>query len=201
MAVQPTGAHPIDRQAKESVQAERQLIQVFSYGLPLLLDLYTPENLVVVRGGEKVSELMQIRCYVEYCRFVRDAHTTALDRIQLAKFPLEERLAAQQQAQLTEMLHALVAKLQSGTNDPTAVGPCAVAEPEPKQQPAAPASSPRLQVAAAKSGLLFFKSDLETVEQALHEWPSIEGQIKAQGGWHHLSDKSRNNYNKRRHLV
>ncbi len=91
--------------------------------------------------------------------------------------------------------------MQAGTGYPKAIEPCVVVEPEPKQQPAAPTSPPRLQVAAAKSGLLCFKSNLETVEQALYEWPSIEAQIKAQGGWHQLSDKSRNNYNKRRHLV
>jgi len=98
-------------------------------------------------------------------------------------------------------LHALVAKMQAGTDNRVTSGPCVVDEPEPKQQPAAPASPPKLQVATAKSGLLFFKSNLETVEQAFHEWPSIEAQIEAQGGWHQLSDKSRNNYNKRRHLV
>ena len=186
---------------QKSVQAERRLIQVFLYGLPLLLDLYTPKNLVVVRGSTKVCELMQDQRYMDYCTLVRDAHKTSLDRIQLAKLPLEERLAAQQQAHLTETLHALVAKMQAGTDNRVTSGPCVVDEPEPKQQPAAPASPPNLQVAAAKSGLLFFKSNLETVEQAFHEWPSIEGQIEAQGGWHQLSDKSRNNYNKRRHLV
>lgn len=160
---------------QKSVQAERRLIQVFLYGLPLLLDLYTPENLVVVRGSTKVCELMQDQRYMDYCTLVRDAHKTSLDRIQLAKLPLEERLAAQQQAHLTETLHALVAKMQAGTDNRVTSGPCVVDQPEPKQQPAAPASPPKLQVAAAKSGLLFFKNNLETVEQAFHEWPSIEG--------------------------
>jgi len=141
--------------------------------------------------------------YMEYCRLVRDAHKAALDRIELARLPLEEqmaaqqeRLATQQQAQLTATLHAMFAKFQAGTDNPKGC----VDEPEPKQQSAAPASLPELPVVAAKSGVLRF-ADLKTVEQAFHEWPSIETQIEAQGGMKELSKDSRTNYNKRRHLV
>ena len=40
---------------QNSVQAERRLIEVFLYGLPLLVAKYTAERLVVVRGSIKVQ--------------------------------------------------------------------------------------------------------------------------------------------------
>ena len=180
---------------QRSVQAERQLIRVFLYGLPLLLDLYTPEELVVVPGSKKVCKLMQDQRYMEYCALVRDVHKTALDRIQLAKLPLEERLAAQQEAQFTR-LHKMFAKAQAGT-DTTA---CDVDEPEPKKRRTGVASLPESTVVAAKSGLLHF-AGLHTVEQACKEWPRIEAAIEDLGGWKDMSKQSRTNYNKRRHLV
>ena len=115
----------------------------------------------------------------------------------------QERLAAQQAEAQLHAINAMLAKVQAGTQNPKA---CAVDEPEPKKQQTAHASLPDLPVVAApkkrkkKSGVLYF-ADLNTVEQAFHEWPSIETQIKAQGGWSQLSDGSRGNYNKRRHLV
>ncbi len=108
---------------QKSVQAERQLIHVFLYGLPLLLDLYTAEKLVVVRGSQKVRNLVQDVRYMEYSTIVNIAHKKALE---LARLPLEERLAAQQEAQITR-LHEMFAKVQAGT-DTTA---CDVDEPEP----------------------------------------------------------------------
>ena len=44
-------------------------------------------------------------------------------------------------------------------------------------------------------------ADLHTVYWAFHEWPKIESQMAAQGGWRPLTKQSKNNYNKRRHLV
>jgi len=52
----------------------------------------------------------------------------------------------------------------------------------------------------AKSGVLHF-ADLTTVEDAFNEWPTIDSQVEGCGGWKELSKQSRNNYNKRRHLV
>ena len=52
---------------QKSVQAERRLILVFLYGLPLLLEMYTAEKLVVVRGSIKVRKMLQHVRYKEYC--------------------------------------------------------------------------------------------------------------------------------------
>ena len=82
---------------QKSVQAERHLIQVFLYGLPLLIAQYTTERLVVVRGSIKVQRLLQDVRYKEYSTLVKHAHRNALERIELARLPTEERLAAQQE--------------------------------------------------------------------------------------------------------
>ena len=50
------------------------------------------------------------------------------------------------------------------------------------------------------TGVLHFAA-LNTVEDAFNEWPEIESQIEVLGGWKELSKQSRNNFNKRRHLV
>ncbi len=81
----------------KSVQAERRLIQVFLYGLPLLVAQYTAERLVVVRGSKKVQQLLQDARYKEYSAHVKHGHRNALERIELARLPLEERMEAQQQ--------------------------------------------------------------------------------------------------------
>ena len=39
------------------------------------------------------------------------------------------------------------------------------------------------------------------MEDAFNEWPTIDSQVEGCGGWKELSKQSRNNYNKRRHLV
>ena len=166
---------------RNSVHAERRLIYVFLYGLPLLLDMYTAERLVVVRGSQKVRTLLQDASYKEYSTLVRSADKKALDRIELARLPLEERLAAQQEARFTH-LHEMFAKVQAGT-DTTA---CDVDEPEPKKQRTGVASLPESTVVATKSGLLHF-ADLHTVER--HRGL----------GWKELSKQSRTIYNKRRH--
>ena len=44
-------------------------------------------------------------------------------------------------------------------------------------------------------------ADLTTVEDAFDEWPTIDSQVEGCGGWKELSKQSRNNDNKRRHLV
>ncbi len=191
---------------QKSVQAERRLISVFLYGLPLLLDLYTAEKLVVVRGSIKVCKVLQDVRYKEYCSLVRNAHKKALERIELARLPLEERMAAQleqlamQQAEAHS--HAVKAMLVSlkVTQNPTTSAAIDVDEPELRAQQASFASLPEAPVVAAKCGLLHF-ADLHAVEQAFHEWPKIESQMAAQGGCGPLTKQSKNNYNKRRHLV
>ena len=167
-----------DRHAK-SVQAERRLISVFLYGLPLLLDLYTAERLVVVRGSIKVRKMLQDVRYKEYCIPVRNAHKKALDRIELARLPLEERMAAQleqlamQQADAhSHVVKAMLANLEV-TQNPTTSAAVVVDEPESWDQQASFASLPESPVVAANCGLLHF-ADLHTVEQAFHEWPKIE---------------------------
>ena len=81
----------------KSVQAERRLIQIFLYGLPLLVARYTAERLVVVRGSKKVQHLLQDARYKEYSTLVKDGHQNALERIELARLPIEERMEAQQE--------------------------------------------------------------------------------------------------------
>ena len=177
---------------QKSVQAERRLISVFLYGLPLLLDLYTAEKLVVVRGSIKVREMLQNVRYKEYCRLVRNAHKKALERIELARLPLEERMAAQleqlaiQQAEAhSHAIQAMLANLKV-TQNPTTSAAVVVDEPESRDQQASFASLPESPVVAAKCGLLHF-ADLHTVEQAFYEWPKIESQMAAQGGWRPLT--------------
>ena len=80
---------------QNSVQAERRLVQVFLYGLPLLVARYTTESLVVVRGSKKVQQLLQDARYKEYITLVNDGHRIALERIERAMLPMEERIAAQ----------------------------------------------------------------------------------------------------------
>ncbi len=191
---------------QKSVQAERRLISVFLYGLPLLLDLYTTEKLVVVHGSINVRKMLQDVRYKEYCRLVRNAPKKALDRIKLARLPLEERMAAQleqlamQQADAhSHAVKAILTKMKV-TQNPTASAAVVVDEPESRDQQASFASLPESPVVAAKCGLLHF-ADLHTVEQAFHEWPKIKSQMAAQGGWRPLTKQSKNNYNTRRHLV
>ncbi len=160
----------------------------------------------VVRGSIKVCKVLQDVRYKEYCSLVRNAHKKALERIELARLPLEERMAAQleqlamQQAEAHS--HAVKAMLVSlkVTQNPTTSATIDVDEPELRAQQASFASLPEAPVVAAKCGLLHF-ADLHTVEQAFHEWPKIESQMAAQGGWGPLTKQSKNNYNKRRHLV
>ena len=70
---------------------------------------------------------------------------------------------------------------------------CVVVEAKSEDQQAPLAKLPN-------SGVLHFVA-LNTVEDAFDEWPKIESQVEELGGWRELSKQSRNNFNKRRHLV
>ena len=178
----------------KSVQAERRLIQVFLYGLPLLVAQYTAERLVVVRGSKKVQQLLQDARYKEYSAHVKHGHRNALERIELARLPLEERMEAQQQRLATTAMPA-GSRAQFVTSHT-----CAAGESGSKNQQAAIADLPKSALVEVKSGVLHF-ADLNTVEDAFNEWPKIDSQVEGCGGWKEISTQSRNNYNKRRHLV
>jgi len=174
---------------QKSVQAERRLISVFLYGLPLLLDLYTAEKLVVVRGSIKVRKMLQDVRYKEYCRLVRYAHKRALDRKELARLPLEERMAMQQAEAHSHAVKAMLANLKVTQNPTTSAA--VVDESKSRDQQASFASLPESPMVAAKCGLLHF-ADLHTVEQAFHEWPKIEShewRLREVGG--HLQNKAK----------
>ena len=153
---------------QRSVQAERRLISVFLYGLPLLLDLYTTKRLVVVRGSIKVRKMLQDVRYKEYCILVRNAHKKALDRIELARLPLEQQMATQleqlamQQADAhSHAVKAMLANLKV-TQNPMTSAAVVVDEPESRDQQASFASLTESPVVAANCGLLHF-ADLDTV--------------------------------------
>ena len=188
----------------KSVQAERRLMQVFLYGLPLLVAQYTAERLVVVRGSKKVQQLLQDARYKKYSTLVKDGHRNALERIELARLPIEERMEAQQERLAMQQAQAL-----SHTTTAMPVGSqarsvtsqtYAVDASGSKNQQAPTADLPESALVEAKSGVLHF-ADLTTVEDAFNEWPKIESQIEGCGGWKEISKQRRNNYNKRRHLV
>ena len=189
---------------QKSVQAERRLIQVFLYGLPLLVAQYTAERLVVVRGSKKVQQLLKDARYKEYSAHVKHGHRNALERIELARLPLEERMEAQQQQlamqQAKTLSHATTAMPAGSRAQFVTSHTCAAGESESKNQQAPIANLPESVLVKAKSGVLHF-ADLTTVEDAFNEWPTIDSQVKGCGGWKELSKQSRNNYNKRRHLV
>ena len=183
---------------QKSVQAERRLIQVFLYGLPLLVARYKAESLVVVRGSKKVQQLLQDARYKEYSTLVKDSHRSAIERIELARLPMEERIAAQllveqskrqQGKSLPETRTTLVGSKAQLVTSKT----CVDVEPEFEHQQAPAAKLP-------KSGVLNF-APLNTVGDAFNEWPKIEAQVKELGGWKELSKQSKDNFNKRRHLV
>ncbi|KAL3134338.1 hypothetical protein ABBQ38_006595 [Trebouxia sp. C0009 RCD-2024] len=189
---------------QKSVQAERRLIQVFLYGLPLLVAQYTAERLVVVRGSKKVQQLLQDARYKEYSAHVKHGHRNALERIELARLPLEERMEAQQQRlamqQAKTLSQATTAVPASSRAQFVTSHTCADDESGSKNQQAPIANLPESALVKAKSGVLHF-ADLTTVEDAFSEWPKIDSQVEGCGGWKELSKQSRNNYNKRRHLV
>ena len=184
---------------QNSVQAEQRLIEVCLYGLPLLVARYTAERLVVVRGSKKVQQLLQDARYQEYSAHVKHGHQNALERIERARLPMEERIAAQllverpvmqqagslPQASTTMLVSSKARRVTSHT--------CVVIESESKDQQAPLAKLP-------KSGVLHFAA-LNTVQDAFYEWPKIESQVEELGGWGELSKQSRTNFNKRRHLV
>ena len=188
----------------KSVQAERRLIQVFLYGLPLLVAQYTAERLVVVRGSRKVQQLLQDARYIEYSTLVKDGHRNALERIELARLPIEERMEAQQQRlamqQAKALSHATTAMLAGSKAQFVTSHTCAADESGSKNQQAPIADLPKSALVKAKSGVLHF-ADLNTVEDAFNEWPKVDSQVEGCGGWKEISKQSRNNYNKRRHLV
>ena len=143
---------------QKSVQAERRLIQVFLDGLPLLLDLYTAEKLVVVRGSIKVRKMLQDVRYQEYCRLVRNAHKKALERIELARLPLEERMEAQQQRlamqHATPLSHATTTMPAGSRAQFVTSHTCAAGESGSKNQQAPIANLPESSLVKAKSGVL-----------------------------------------------
>lgn len=189
---------------QKSVHAERRLIQAFLYGLPLLVAQYTTERLVVVRGSKKVQQLLQDARYKEYSAHVKHGHRNALERIELARLPLEERMEAQQQRlamqQAKTLSHATTAMPAGSRAQFVTSHTCAADESGSKNQQAPIANLPESALVKAKSGVLHF-ADLTTVEDAFNEWPKIDSQVEGCGGWKELSKQSRNNYNKRRHLV
>ena len=188
----------------KSVQTERRLIQVFLYGLPLLVAQYTAERLVVVRGSKKVQQLLQDARYKEYSAHVKHGHWNALERIELARLPLEERMEAQQQRlamQQAKTLSQATTAMPAGSRAQFVTShTCAANESGSKNQQAPIANLPESALVEAKSGVLHF-ADLTTVEDAFNEWQKIDSQVDGCGGWKELSKQSRNNYNKRRHLV
>ena len=188
----------------KSVQAERRLIQVFLYGLPLLVAQYTAERLVVVRGSKKVQQLLQDARYKEYSAHVKHGHRNALERIELARLPLEERIEAQQQRlaiQQAKTLSQATTAMPAGSRAQFVTSHTCVADESGSKNRQAPiANLPESALVKAKSGVLHF-ADLTTVEDAFNEWQKIDSQVDGCGGWKELSKQSRNNYNKRRHLV
>ena len=186
---------------QKSVQAERRPIQVFLYGLPLLVAKYTAERLVVVRGSKKVQQLLQDARYKEYSAHVKNGHQNAIERLERARLPMEERIAAQllverpamQQAESLPQASTSVLDSSKAQLMTSLCHTCLVVESESKEQQA-----PLVEV--PKSGVLHLAA-LSTVQDAFDEWPKIESQVKELGGWKELSTQSRNNFNKRRHLV
>ena len=189
---------------QKSVQAERRLIQVFLYGLPLLVAQYTAERLVVVRGSKKVQQLLQDARYKEYSAHVKHGHRNALERIELARLPLEERMEAQQQRLAMQpaktLSHATTAMPAGSRAQFVTSHTCAAGESGSKNQQATTADLSKSALVEVKSGVLHF-ADLNTVKDAFNEWPKIDSQVEGCGGWKEISTRSRNNYNKRRHLV
>ncbi len=189
---------------QKSVQAERRLIQVFLYGLSLLVAQYTAERLVVVRGSKKVQQLLQDARYKEYSAHVKHGHRNALERIELARLPLEERMEAQQQRlamQQAKTLSQATTAMPAGSRAQFVTShTCIADEFDLKDQQAPLAELPKSTLVTTKTGVLHF-SALNTAEDAFKEWPKIESQIEDLGGWKEVSQLSRNNFNKRRHLV
>ena len=156
---------------QKSVQAERHLIQVFLYGLPLLVAQYTTERLVVVRGSKKVQELLQDARYKEYSAHVKHGHQNALERIELARLPLEERMEAQQQRLAMCCLSQATTAMPAGSRAQFVTSlTCAADESGSKNQQAPIANLPESALVKAKSRVLHF-ADLTTVEDAFNEWP------------------------------
>ena len=186
---------------QKSVQAERRLIQVFLYGLPLLVAGYTADRLVVVRGSKRVQQLLQDAYYKEYITLVKDGHQNALERIDLARLPIEERIAAQLERsavqQAASVSQATTTILDGSKAQLVTSHTCVVVESKFEDQQALLAKVPK---STMVTGVLHFAA-LNTVEDAFNEWPEIESQIEVLGGWKELSKQSRNNFNKRRHLV
>ena len=189
---------------QKSVQTERRLIQVFLYGLPLLVAQYTAERLVVVRGNKKVQQLLQDARYKEYSTLVKDGHRNALERIELARLPIEERMEAQQELlamqQAKALSHATTAMPAGSKAQFVTSYTCTADESGSKKQQAPLANLPESASVKAKIGVLHF-DDLNKVEDTLNEWPKIDSQVEGCGSWKELSKSSRNNYNKRRHLA
>ena len=143
---------------QKSVQVERRLIQVFLYGMPLLVAQYTAERLVVVRGSKKVQQLLQDARYKEYSAHVKHGHWNALERIELARLPLEERMEAQQQRpamQQAKTLSQATTAMPAGSRAQFVTShTCAADESGSKNQQAPIANLPESALVKAKSGVL-----------------------------------------------
>ena len=149
---------------QNSVQTERRLIEVFLYGLPLLVAKYTAERLVVVRGSKKVQQLLQDACYKEYSAHVKHGHRDALERIERARLPMEERIAAQLSVersaiQQAESFPQASTTMLVGSQAQLVTSHTCVVEAKSEDQQAPLAKLP-------KSGVLHFAA-LKTVEDAL----------------------------------
>ncbi|KAL3150137.1 hypothetical protein ABBQ32_000001 [Trebouxia sp. C0010 RCD-2024] len=155
----------------------------------------------VVRGSKKVQQLLQDAYYKEYITLVKDGHQNALERIDLARLPIEERIAAQLERsamqQAASVSQAATTILDGSKAELVTSHTCVVAESKFEDQQAPLAKLPK---STLVTGVLHFAA-LNTVEDAFNEWPEIESQIEVLGGWKELSKQSRNNFNKRRHLV
>ena len=171
---------------QKSVQAEKRLIQVFLYGLPLLVAQYTAERLVIVRGNKKVRQVLQDARYKEYSTLVKDGHRNALDRIEMARLPIEERMEAQQERlamqQAKALSHATTAMPAGSKAQFVTSCTCTADESGCKKQQAPLANLPESALVKAKNGVLHF-ADLNTVEDAFNEWPKIDSQGEGCGGW------------------
>ncbi len=175
---------------QKSVQAQRRLLQVFLYGLPLLVAQFTAERLVVVRGSRKVQQLLQDARFKEYNAHVKHGHRNALERIELARLPLEERMEAQQQRLAMCYLSQATTAMPAGSRAQFVTSlTCAADESGSKNQQAPIANLPEAALVKAKSGVLHF-ADLTTVEHAFNEWPKIETQVEGCGGWKNCQNKA-----------
>ena len=203
---------------RQSLAAERRLLQVFLYGLPLLVDAYGAERLVVVRGSPQVARLLADPRYLEYAEDVRAAHQEALRRIEVAQLPDEDRIRqaikefARASGSSAAPSPSKKRKLAADEPAPAALAPaapaCCVPPPAPPYPLPAPAPAPAPWPASAapvaacvRTGIIDFNMRLRTAREAFEEWRGVEARVSGLGGMQNCSKKSCNLVNKNRHLV